>query len=247
MKPYYEGNGATLYHGSCEEVLPQLSGVALTVTSPPYNIGITQLGGQGLRSSVEGYVRKAAGGGYDDSMPEAEYVEWLGKVAAAIHGATAPDGSMFFNHKVRYADRTMLHPLDLVRTFAGWTVVQEIVWSRPGAPFPTQVRFGQSDERIYWLAANGRRGYKVSGKRVGRWTTVWEVNRAQGRWHPASFPGEIPYRAILAATERKDLVLDPFAGAGTTLTVALALHRRAVGIEQREDYCEKIATALATA
>ena len=37
MKPYYQEKGITIYHGDCREILPSLDGIALTVTSPPYN------------------------------------------------------------------------------------------------------------------------------------------------------------------------------------------------------------------
>jgi DNA modification methylase len=38
VKPYYEADGITIYHGDALEVLPALSGVAATVTDPPYGI-----------------------------------------------------------------------------------------------------------------------------------------------------------------------------------------------------------------
>ena len=39
MKPYYQDENYTIYHGDCREVLPQLeaSTINLCVTSPPYN------------------------------------------------------------------------------------------------------------------------------------------------------------------------------------------------------------------
>ena len=40
-------------------------------------------------------------------------------------------------------------------------------------------------------------------------------------------------------------VLDPFAGAGTTLLVADRLQRHAVGIELNTDYCDLIRKRLA--
>ena len=36
MKPYYEHNGITIYHGDCREILPELLPVDLIVTDPPY-------------------------------------------------------------------------------------------------------------------------------------------------------------------------------------------------------------------
>lgn len=36
MKPYYQDNFVTLFHGDCLEIMPQLEPVDLVVTSPPY-------------------------------------------------------------------------------------------------------------------------------------------------------------------------------------------------------------------
>ena len=40
MKPYYDADGITIYHGDCREVLPSLSG-DVVVTDPPYGINYT--------------------------------------------------------------------------------------------------------------------------------------------------------------------------------------------------------------
>lgn len=36
IKPYYEENGITIYHGDCREILPELEPVDLLLTDPPY-------------------------------------------------------------------------------------------------------------------------------------------------------------------------------------------------------------------
>ena len=59
--------------------------------------------------------------------------------------------------------------------------------------------------------------------------------------HPCPFPEEIPYRLIRLYSYQNDLVLDPFAGTGTTLKVAANLERRWVGYEINDVY---INTAL---
>lgn len=56
--------------------------------------------------------------------------------------------------------------------------------------------------------------------------------------HFAVFPTEVPRRCILAGSRPGDLVLDPFAGAGTTLMVAARLGRDAVGIELKPEYAQ---------
>src|SRR5689334_21920862 len=42
VRPYYEDGSVVLYHGKWEDVLPSLdlSDVALTLTDPPYNVGL---------------------------------------------------------------------------------------------------------------------------------------------------------------------------------------------------------------
>ncbi len=47
MKPYYERNGITIYHGDCREILPALEPVDLVLTDPPYGIAAVWKGGFG--------------------------------------------------------------------------------------------------------------------------------------------------------------------------------------------------------
>jgi site-specific DNA-methyltransferase (adenine-specific) len=63
--------------------------------------------------------------------------------------------------------------------------------------------------------------------------------------HPAMFPLELPRRLIKLYTFVGDLVVDPFAGAGTSLRAAKDLRRRAVGVEQSERYCRLAAARCA--
>lgn len=71
--------------------------------------------------------------------------------------------------------------------------------------------------------------------------TVWTIpTQPYPGTHFATFPEEIPSRCIKAGSKPGDLVLDPFAGSGTTLAVAKALGRRYLGIELNTEYVKLI-------
>ena len=63
--------------------------------------------------------------------------------------------------------------------------------------------------------------------------------------HPAPFPVELARRCIRLSTWPGEVVLDPFAGTGTTLVAARQLGRRAIGIEASEAYCAQAVDRLA--
>ena len=57
-------------------------------------------------------------------------------------------------------------------------------------------------------------------------------------WHGCQMPEQLLGRIILACSNPGGLVLDPFAGSGTTLAVAKKLGRKYLGYEISEQYCE---------
>jgi site-specific DNA-methyltransferase (adenine-specific) len=69
--------------------------------------------------------------------------------------------------------------------------------------------------------------------------------RRRACWtHPTEKPAEIIAPLIESSVPPGGLVLDPFAGSGSTLLTARQLGRRAIGIEASEEYCERAAKRL---
>ena len=68
---------------------------------------------------------------------------------------------------------------------------------------------------------------------------LWTMAPAgQGREHPYQSPKTLVRRMIALYSEPGDLVVDPFAGAGTALAIAVQMGRRAVGYEIEERYAK---------
>ena len=65
-------------------------------------------------------------------------------------------------------------------------------------------------------------------------------------WHGCQMPERLLARIILSCSNRGDVVLDPFAGSGTTLTVAKKLDRQWVGYDMSPDYAAKAESRLSS-
>jgi site-specific DNA-methyltransferase (adenine-specific) len=81
---------------------------------------------------------------------------------------------------------------------------------------------------------------------LGRWSFPPEI-RMKEFCHPAMFPEELPRRLMKLFSYKNDIVLDPFNGAGTTTLVAWKLHRRFIGIDVSQQYCDRAIQRLVAA
>lgn len=242
MNPYYEQGGITIYHGDCRELLPSLSGVALTFTSPPYNTlhSIPHLasGLWGKRGGGLGFVNSVNANGYPDDLDETEYQAQQVGIIEMVASVTVPGGSVFYNHKCRWRKRVLIHPVIWMRP-SNLLLRQELIWSRNSSMTLNARMFAPSDERILWFVKPGApwTWNQPSGSSL---LSVWSIRHdsGDGKPHPVSFPIDLPSRAIAAVSNPDDLVLDPFMGSGTTLVAAKNLGRNAIGIEKEERYCE---------
>lgn len=70
---------------------------------------------------------------------------------------------------------------------------------------------------------------------------IWDfpnvkANHPEKSAHPCQFPVELAERCVLALSNPRDRVLDPFLGTGTTLIAAIANGRRAIGVDINPAY-----------
>jgi len=71
------------------------------------------------------------------------------------------------------------------------------------------------------------------------WRDVWTIpTQPSSLEHFAAYPEELARRCIIAGSRHGDMVLDPFAGTGTTGIVAITEGRRFVGVELNPAYAD---------
>lgn len=117
----------------------------------------------------------------------------------------------------------------------GWILRQDIIWSKPN-PMPESVtdRCTKAHEYVFLLAKRDRYFFSPYGRLT---RSVWDVSsRESEAAHVAVFPTRLIRPCILAGSRPGDVVLDPFAGSGTTGRVALEEGRRAILVELSPEY-----------
>ncbi|MGB9881821.1 MAG: DNA-methyltransferase [Methanomassiliicoccales archaeon] len=72
---------------------------------------------------------------------------------------------------------------------------------------------------------------------------IWEIpnvkcNHPEKTIHPCQFPIELVERLVLALTNKGDMVLDPFAGVGSSIIAAILNNRKAVGVDKEKVYTD---------
>lgn len=224
----------SLIAGDTLEVLKQLPDevVSLGITSPPYNKQEKNNGG---------LVRNVVYKGFKDKLPEADYQLNQVAVLDELFRVIKPGGSFFYNHKIRWVDGEMLHPMDWLRS-SKWTVKQEIIWDRTLAGNIRGWRFWQVEERIYWLykpIQGNKKGAELESKDA-KFTSIWRAVPENNNPHPAPFPIWLPARIILSLLKENEeaLVIDPYVGSGTTAVAAKYLGYDYVGIDIGQEYLD---------
>lgn len=209
--------------------------VHLMITSPPYNV------------SKE----------YDNNLNLTEYLKLLSAVWKETYRVLVPGGRVCIN--IANLGRKPYIPLHsyIIKEMQklGYLMRGEIIWNKASSASPSTA-WGS------WLSAANpvlrdiheyilifskdsfsrkRRDKKSTIKKEEflEWTkSVWTFPAVSARQigHPAPFPEELPHRLIQLYTFKDDVVLDPFAGSGTTCLSAIKDNRNYVGYDTNSEY-----------
>ena len=220
MKPYYQDDYVTLYHGDCREVLPTLAMVDLVVTDPPYIIGAVSAGSLGSKS-----------GGWADMMNSAA---WFSSWYRQCDRLLKDNGAMWTFLNWRTLPGVMRAAIDATMPITS-VMVWDKEWIGPGGC--------QGLRPSYELCALlAKPGFAIPDRGT---RDVWrhKVGSYKASGHPAEKPVDLVQR-IISTSATTGTVLDPFVGSGTTCVAAKALGISSIGVEAEERYCEIAARRL---
>jgi site-specific DNA-methyltransferase (adenine-specific) len=126
-----------------------------------------------------------------------------------------------------------LEDLGKYRDAAGDGWIRAGVWNRlAGTAFARADRPFQGAEGIAIMSGAATKVFPAQAKRAA-WDCTTERN---DRGHPTQKPLDLMLELVRDFTSPDDLILDPYAGSGTTGVAALRLGRRVILIEQKPEY-----------
>lgn len=230
--PYYSDERVTLWHADCREVMAAMppASIQAIITDPPYNV--TEINGRD--GTTVGKVRRADGSYRDVTRNFGDWDRGFEPrdLTAAAERLLVDRGAFLAFTSDRLIGAYMDSPLHHMRT---------LVWlkSNPAPQFP-----GNYQSACEWIVWQGKGGPPVFNG-GGAVSNVHTAPIPGGKVHPCEKPLGLMGRLVAIHTRPGDVVLDPFAGSGTTLRAVVDAGRRAVGIEADERYCEVIAKRLA--
>ncbi len=228
MKPYYEQDGITIYHGDCREILPTLSAVDVVLTDPPY---------EAEAHTMQRRVKRTQGVNVE-TLPFPSISEPLRQFVAAECGRLAQRWVLTFC-QIEAAPRWRE-----VYEEAGLNYRRTCIWVKPdGMPQYSGDRPGMGYETFVAMHTNGKSRWNGGGRHG-----VFIVNKNNGKGpalHPTQKPLGLMNQLVNLFSDKGEIILDPFMGSGTTARAAKNCGRQFIGIELEEKYCEIAVKRLA--
>jgi DNA modification methylase len=197
-------------------------------TDPPY--GVDYVGKTARAMTIAG----------DDP---AELGDLLRRAFGAVGQVLAPGASVYVCHQ------SGPRSIEVLRAFTdqGWRLHQQLIWAKDSLVLGhTDYHYRHEPIAYGFAPGGGRRGRGGQGWYGGHAEdSIFDIARpAASREHPTMKPVELVARCLRNSSRPGELVLDPFAGSGTTLVAAETQGRRGCGIELDRGYCDVIVARL---
>lgn len=250
QKPYFHKNNITLYNGDALSVVPSLKTPAdLVFTSPPY---FNARNYSHFRSYEDylSFLHTAVEGIHSCLKPNGIFVLNLSCVIEARQ------------RRNQESTRWPI-PFDAVPLvkLVGFKFLDDIIWQKPdGAstraikfshhrrpvaykPFPVTeylLVFKRDDGGLLDGIIRSHSNEVIESSLVAdgyERTNIWSIAPTTSKLHPSPFPLSLAVKVVRYYSFVGDLVLDPFAGSGTTLLAAMITGRQSIGVEQSLDFC----------
>jgi len=217
-----------IVHGDSTGEMKKLAdeSVDLVFTDPPFGIGLDK----GMKSE------EAWGGKVYDDDPQ-HVLNTISLVTKECFRVLKNDRHMYFWFGIQHYEYVFN-----MLTEIGFNVgTVPCVWSKKGGGVGGSEYAYASNYEVCFLAMKGRRPLV----RVGL-GNVWDEPRIppQRKVHPTEKPTSLIRRCIEQSSNIGELVIDPFAGSGSTLIAGLETRRRVWGCELNKEYYGQIIVKL---
>lgn len=241
MKPYFEDEFVSIYHGEALTCLADTATASVDVllTDPPYSSGgmfrsdravdpVLKYSGFGT-----GTARQDLGTFGGDSRDQRSFIGWVSAWSWQALRVVRPGGFGFV-----FSDWRQLPAATDALQLGGWTWRGVIAWDK-GTGRPIRGRFRSDVEFIAW----GTHGGTPDAAAVYPSSVLTIPTVGGEREHVTQKPVDL-LEVLLSVVPGPARVLDPFMGSGSTLVAARRLGCRAIGFEVEERYCEIAAKRL---
>ena len=253
MKPYFEQDGIQLLNGDCREVLPRLERVDVVITDPPYSDYVHSKSRRGGASAP-----KLDGSGRNVACSFAREKEFgFESLDAELRALCAREFARLAKRWVLafsdveschlWRDDFVVSGLEYVRTGA-WVklgATPQFTGDRPAAGFET-ITIAHPKGRKHWNGGGRHAIWRDAEERDLVYEVPIVLNRShnQPRLHTTQKPLTLMMNLVGDFSDEGEIILDAFAGSGSTLVAAKRLGRRAIGVESDEANCETAAKRL---
>lgn len=241
---FWECDYATVYQGDALKVLRELpdDSVDAVVTDPPYSSGgftrsdrVNQ--GTSKKYTLTQTLRKFPEF-FGDNRDQRGFLLWCSFWLAECLRVTKPGGFL-----LTFTDWRQLPQLSDAIQCGGWVWRGIVPWDKTLGVRPTKGWYRNQCEYVLTATNGPLGGGKV--KLVDECLPGCYVEnvRAHEKQHTTGKPLPLMKR-LLEVVPSGGVVLDPFAGSGTTLAAAKELGLRSIGCEMSTEYCARIRDRL---